>query len=253
MKLRTLKKVLAAGIYAITSGYAMQASAVPIFTFTEYGGFANTVIGAVYSNQTIGATSLIPAEAPVYGKMSWVAGTTPQSSLVLSTVTGPAALPENTWTTISTLTHNNIAIPNAFSWGPQDVWGRFIITDSNGAPSVRLDSDDPIRLSFVETPNANPCNPNLIGPLCNDHFTFTSVGLSSIGFAANDGSHWMADFRLGNLVNAVMVGSTVYTAEGTSSHLDVQALVRQVPEPATLALMGLGLLGLAFAKRRKND
>lgn len=250
MKLKTLQKALAVGVFAITSGYAVQASAAPIFTFTEYGGFAVDVIGADYSNQVGGSASLIPAVTPVYNTMSWVTGETPQSSLVLSTVTGPAALPYATWTSISTLTHNNIVIPSAFSWGPQDVWGRFIITDSDGVPSVRLDSDDPITLSFVETPNTTPCVPNLIGPLCNDYFTFTAVGLDSLPFTANDDSNWMVDFRLGNLTNAILVGSTVYTAEGTSSSLDIQAMIRRVPEPSTLALLGVALLGINFMRRR---
>ncbi|BCB26565.1 hypothetical protein SKTS_14510 [Sulfurimicrobium lacus] len=252
MKLKTLQKALVAGVLAMTSGYAMQASAAPIFSFTEYGGFSPDVpAGVVYSGAV---NDPLSHPTTVYNTMSWVAGQTPQSSLVLSTVTGPAALPENTWTTISTLTHNNIVIPSAFNWSGQDVWGRFIITDSNGGPSVRLDSDDAITLSFVETPNQAPCpSPNPNGSTCDDHFTFTANGLNSLGFAANDGSHWIADFRLANLVNAVLISSTVYTAEANSSHLDVQAMVRQVPEPATLTLMGLGLLGLGFAKRRRNS
>ncbi|MEN6585494.1 MAG: THxN family PEP-CTERM protein, partial [Sulfuricella sp.] len=248
MKLKTLQKALVVGVFAMTSGYAMQASADPIFSFTEYGGFSPDVApGVVYSGAV---NDPLSHPTTVYNTMSWVAGQTPQSSLVLSTVTGPAALPENTWTTISTLTHNNIVIPSAFNWSDQDVWGRFIITDSNGGPSVRLDSDDAITLSFTETPNAAPCPfPNPNSSTCDDYFAFTASGLDSLGFSANDGSHWVADFRLADLTNAIQIGNTVYTAEGQTSFLHVQALVRQVPEPATLTLMGLGLLGLGFAKR----
>lgn len=225
----------------------------PIFSFTEYGGFADQVAVATYSDQVVGAANVIPAVTPVYGTMSWVTGLNPQSSLNLSTVTGPAALPFATWTTISTLTHNNIVIPSSTNWGSQDIWGRFVLTDSNDGPAaVRLDSDDAITISFVETLNATPClAPNPLSSICDDHFTFTAIGLQSLLFNANDGSQWMAQFRLWDLTNATQIGNTVYTGEGVSSSLNVQVLVSQVPEPATLSLFGLGLLGLGFARRRQ--
>lgn len=255
MEIRTLRRAFAVGVLAISSGYATQASASPSFGFTEWGGFtADITTIADYSplGGVIAPAGLIHAAAPVYDTMSWVTGQTPQSSLNLSTVTGPTALPFATWTTISTLTHNNIGIPSATNWGPQKIWGRFIVTDSDGAPVVRLDSDDPITINFTETSNATPCpGPNPNDSTCDDHFTFTAVGLNSLAFAANDGTNWMADFRFANLVGATQIGETIYTAESQSSHMDVQVLVRQVPEPATLSLFGLGLIGLGFARRRQ--
>ncbi|MES2626222.1 MAG: THxN family PEP-CTERM protein [Pseudomonadota bacterium] len=260
MKLKTLQKALSIGIVVISSTYAIQATAAPIFSFTEYGGFEGGMVPvADYSNPIVGAPSVVPAETPLYSTMSWNTGTLPQSSLVLDTVEGPSALAADTWTRISTLTHNNVLIRNAADWGPQNIHGRFIVTDSDGGPSVVEDDDSAIAINLTETTNSSPCAfPTPNGSTCDDFFKFTAVGLQDLFFTANDGSSWTASFRFANLQNAFFdeATSTVYTAEGTTSSLDVEVLLTQtssVPEPATLGILGLGLLGLGMAKRRKQN
>lgn len=246
----TLRKFLAVGVLA--ASFSLPAAAVPSFTFTEYGGFEADVAIATYLNAVVVGS---PGPSTVtYSDMNWVNGFTPKSSMNLATVTGPSALAENVWTTISTLTHNNIVIPLATSWGPQDINARFIITDIDGASSVRLDSEDAITIDFVETPNVANCSGlNPLGSHCDDYFSFTALGLQSLFFTANDGSKWMVEFQLANLVNAFFDGvNTVYTAEAEHSHLDVQARINRVPEPGTLLLTGLALVGLGFSARRQK-
>ncbi len=254
MKFKTLRQVLTIGAVAVASVYALPASAVPSFTFTEYGGFVGGQVATNTYVNAVGTGAPKPAALVTYSDMNWNNGESPKSSMNLTTVTGPSALAPLTWTTISTLTHNNVIIPTATSWGPQDIDGRFRITDSDGGAALQLDSEDIITINFSETPNGTVCpGLNPLGSHCDDYFSFTAIGLASLNFTANDGSKWAVDFRLGNLVNSFFDGvNTVYTAEATTSSLDVQALIHRVPEPATLLLTGLGLLGLGFSTRRKQ-
>ena len=255
MKHKSFQKVLAVGIMAVASSYALQATAAPIFTFTEYGGFqGGQVPVADYSNPVVGGAGVIPA-VPVFGTMSWNTGDSPQSSLVLTTVTGPAAVAANDWTRISTLTHNNVPISNSANWGPQNIWGRFVLTDNDGGPSVVEDDDSAVAINLIETVNSAPCAfPTPASSVCDDFFAYTAAGLGDLLFTANDGSDWKASFRFSNFVNSAQIGNIIYTAEGTTSSVDIEVFLEQVsvvPEPATLGILGLGLLGLGMAKRRK--
>ena len=241
----------------------MQASALPIFTFTEHAGFSTDVGKAKYDNPLTGDSSLIPAEGPLYSTMSWVGNRPVRSSLNLTTATTPIALMTDTWTTISTLSHDNKRIQSSNSWFNQDIWGRLIISDADGGLNRVVDSDSIISLNLTETKNNKACaSPNPVGTVCDDYFTITTP-INDLFFAANDGSQWMATFRFANLVNATQIGNVVYTGEGVTSSVDVQVLVTSmgvmarrlsaissVPEPGTLVMLCLGLFGLGIARQR---
>lgn len=280
MKTKLLRKTLAVAVVSAFAAYSVQASALSL-SFDQNTGFVvdNTLLSngsagsknndiVWYASSGDAPTSPISPTGQTFGTIAWglpatnqnlgqvafnpfSVGTNSDNRYSGLRVAGLSGNITENWTSISTIFHHNSEISGSAS----------VLQSANIFSDLHLgigSNQNTVAITgFLESTNANPCpTPNPLGSTCDDRFTFDFSGFAP--FIYDDGSvRYLVEFQLGNVIDASTNfpncpgGScSVWTREFTTSSIDVQARISEIPEPTTLALFSLGLLGLAGLKRR---
>jgi len=195
--------------------------------------------------------------------MSWVdtdAGPARSFLRILPPSNTSVAITSDTdWVDINLLQHENNIIPVSSFGFTIDLLTSILVADAANTPLFGL-PELALGVTFTETPNSSPCpGPNPLGSVCDDIFVVAGLDQVTGSFLFPFGGETyslsfrvLADPLTGSFFDDANPdgGGTIYTAENFTSQLRVQARIDQIPEPGTLALLGLGLLGLPLVARR---
>lgn len=273
MNTKQLMKKMTMGILATTLSVSVNAS---FLTIQGSGGFTSATNGHTNTLADPTANVLPIVNTATTSSVSW--GTSivdGQSSLFLEdeAMQSIDVLDQNYL--LSTLTHNNNAINGVAEDFLSDatISGLLTLSGAFDALPSPLVIPTVFDIDFMETRNEitfGECasavgndEDGIVGGLghthitkCDDRFDYTvdggsfpiTIPLSISGFDYNLNIFAATDIAGTEVITA----NRFWTEEGKSTSVYTFARLARVPEPASIAILGLGLLGLAASKKRKS-
>ena len=266
------------GTLAVAASFSALAS--PVVTqwgFTVNSGFSawtdsnNSAAGITASNNNALVSGFLGSPAPSllswggaagFGKSSLGVGAATNGYFSDTLTTNAAAV--NTVKVI----HNNVPVfdPSLTAATLYDVIQLQALTPGPDAPFFVPALSFGIK--FKETPNSGICAVAASPTPCNDIFVLDVAGA---GFAADNtlqqffgynGNGYYAVLSIAGLsvledsacaaAGAASGCRGLTTVEGLSNEFQVKLAINGVPEPETLALFGIALVGMSIVRRRKN-
>ncbi len=263
----SLSKILGGAAVALTLiAGATEASAAKItkWDYELLSGFINIDPEGAIPTGVVGSNdNNLPVFGNVPATLSWGGvGEVPSRLRVTPSVTpGPMLFTNGAAVPGASLFHdNNVIDGDATTLMSATLVSTLVLTPlmPPGGPT------DPILISFnilfEETPNAGPCAPGTGDPDCADIFVLTNPGALSTVIEVMDVAYLIEVVPSGLIdlsdeacaaADAAPDCQGFLTEEGQTNIVTTAFTIKKIPEPGTLALLGLGLLGLGIARRRK--